>query len=493
MRNQNKPNTDLIYGKVPPQARELETAILGAIMLEKSAIERVEDILRPECFYTDEHQRVFRACMSLKNTGRPIDMMTVIEELKRTEELDLAGGPYAVSKLTNQVTSAANIEYHSAVVFDKWRQRELIRIGGQLMSGAYEDSFNYKETISELEKDLTGLSGPSGSAITIGQAISESLNRLEGLRQQASHITGIPSGYPDIDRVTHGWQNTDLIILAARPSVGKTAFALNLIRNAALNESKPTSVGFFSLEMSTGQVTNRMIAAESGIPLDNIQNGQNVSDSQMQGLYGAILDPMSRSKIIIDDTGALSITDLRARARRMKRKNNIGMIVIDYLQLMSGDNTKGNREQEISKISRDLKALAKELQIPIIALSQLSRELEKRGGQSGAEPKLSDLRESGAIEQDADMVMFLYRPEYHGITANEMGESTKGLTKLSIAKHRNGSLAIRDEVIKLEAKLHIQKFIPWSGSVAPGPLELGSGNWKPVNNELFKGDEPMFP
>jgi replicative DNA helicase len=290
----------------------------------------------------------------------------------------------------------------------------------------------------------------------------------------------VPTGFPLMDKLTYGWQPTDLIILAARPSVGKTAFALNLARNAALHPTKPTAVGFFSLEMSAGQLVQRILSAESEIWLEKIARGR-LEEHEMKQLYKKGIERLASAPIHIDDTAALNIFELRAKCRRLKNKHNVGLIIIDYLQLMSGtsENRNTNREQEISRISRDLKGLAKELNIPIIALSQLSREVEKRGAKEGQKiPQLSDLRESGAIEQDADMVMFLYRPEYYDITANEMGESNKGETHVRIAKHRNGQL----DTIKLKALLHIQKFIEEDGTDSSSHLPAG-GSWKPVDSD----------
>jgi replicative DNA helicase len=303
----------------------------------------------------------------------------------------------------------------------------------------------------------------------------KTIQRIEDLRHKNEDISGVPSGFVSLDRVTYGFQSTDLIILAARPSVGKTAFALNLARNAALHPTKPTPVAFFSLEMSAGQLVQRILSAESEIWLEKISRGK-MEEHEMKQLYARGIQKLSQAPLFIDDTPALNIFELRAKCRRLKNANNIGMIIIDYLQLMSGtgENRNGNREQEISTISRSLKGLAKELQVPIIALSQLSREVEKRK-EGNKMPQLSDLRESGAIEQDADMVMFLYRPEYYDITQDEMGDNNRGETHVRIAKHRNGSL----ETIKLRALLHIQKFVEDLGGDDFGGSGL-PGSWKPV-------------
>ena len=305
----------------------------------------------------------------------------------------------------------------------------------------------------------------------IGTVLAKTITRIDELRNKQEDISGVPSGFPSLDRVTYGWQPTDLIILAARPSVGKTAFALNLARNAALNPIKPTAVGFFSLEMSSSQLVQRILSAESDIHLEKISRGK-LEDYEMQQLYSKGVNRLSQANIFIDDTAALNIFEFRAKARRLVNKHNVGIIIIDYLQLMSGSGDRNtNREQEISTISRSLKALAKELQIPIIALSQLSRAVESR--KESKVPQLSDLRESGAIEQDADMVMFIYRPEYYELNTNEMGESNKGETNIRIAKHRNGSL----ENIKLRALLHVQRFEEWEEDGGPG---IG-GNFKPIS------------
>jgi replicative DNA helicase len=476
-----KPSVDLstmVYGKVPPQAKELEEAVLGAIMLEKSAFDTVVEILKPECFYLEGHQRIYRTMQSLAQKSQPIDILTVVEELKMREELELVGGPYYVTKLTNAVVSSANIETHSRIILQKFIQRELIRISGEIIADAYEDSTDVFDLLDDAESKLFEITNNHlrKNFDSIDTVLVKTIQRIEDMRHKQEDITGVPSGFASLDRITYGWQPTDLIILAARPSVGKTAFALNLARNAALSATKPTAVAFFSLEMSSAQLVQRILSAESEIFMEKIARGR-LEDHEMKQLYKKGIDRLSKAPIFIDDTPALNIFELRAKCRRLKNKHNVGCIIIDYLQLMSGagDNKNGNREQEISRISRDLKGLAKELQVPIIALSQLSRAVESR--KEGEKiPQLSDLRESGAIEQDADMVMFLYRPEYYGITANEQGESNKGETHVKIAKHRNGSL----ETIKLRALLHIQKFTEYGADDFGGIGMPSGGNWKPV-------------
>src|SRR6186713_376949 len=482
--------SSLVYGKIPPQAKDLEEAVLGAIMLEKNAFDVVIEILKPECFYVDANQRIYKAMQSLAQKSQPIDILTVVEELKTREELEIVGGPYYVTKLTNSVVSSANIEAHSRIILQKFIQRELIRISGEIIGDAYEDSTDVFDLLDDAESKLFEITNNHlrKNFDTIDSVLVKTIQRIEDLRHKNEDITGVPSGFASLDRITYGWQNTDLIILAARPSVGKTAFALNLARNAALHASKPTPIAFFSLEMSAGQLVQRILAAESEIWLEKIARGK-LEEHEMKQLYARGIQRLAKAPIFIDDTPALNIFELRAKCRRLKNKHNIGLVLIDYLQLMSGtsDNKNSNREQEISNISRNLKALAKELNIPIVALSQLSREVEKR--KEGAKiPQLSDLRESGAIEQDADMVMFLYRPEYYDITANEMGESNKCETNIRIAKHRNGAL----DTIKLKALLHIQKFVEDDGS-GMGGLGLPTGSWKPVPDDgAGSGDAKLF-
>src|ERR1700730_11625386 len=477
-----KPSIDLstmVYGKVPPQARDLEEAVLGAIMLEKSAFDTVVEILKPECFYVEGHQQIFKSMQGLAQKSQPIDILTVVEELKMREELEQIGGPYYVTKLTNTVVSSANIEAHSRIILQKFIQRELIRISGEIIGEAYEESTDVFDLLDDAESKLFEITNNHlrKNFDSIDTVLVKTIQRIEDLRNKDEDISGVPSGFASLDRITYGWQPTDLIILAARPSVGKTAFALNLARHAALHPTKPTPIAFFSLEMSASQLVQRILSAESEIWLEKISRGK-LEENEMKQLYAKGIQRLSQAPIFIDDTAALNIFELRAKCRRLKNKHHVGLIVIDYLQLMSGtgENRNSNREQEISRISRDLKGLAKELQVPIIALSQLSREVEKRK-EGNKMPQLSDLRESGAIEQDADMVMFLYRPEYYDITTNEMGDSNRGETHVRIAKHRKGSL----ETIKLRALLHIQKFTEYGFDDFGGIGMPAGGNWKPVD------------
>ncbi|HMZ47138.1 MAG TPA: replicative DNA helicase, partial [Chitinophagaceae bacterium] len=397
-------------------------------------------------------------------------ILTVVEELKRKELLQQVGGAYYITKLTNTVVSTANIDAHARIILQKFIQRELIRISGEIIGDAYEDSTDVFDLLDDSETKMFNITNNylKKNFEDIGSVLTTTINRIDYLRTREDDISGVPSGFSNIDSITFGWQPTDLLILAARPGVGKTAFALNLARNAALHPIKPTAVGFFSLEMSASQLVQRILSAESEIPLQKISRGR-LEEHEYQQLHTKGIKRLEQAPLFIDDTAALNIFEFRAKARRLVNNHKVGLIIIDYLQLMSGssENRNTNREQEISTISRNLKALAKELSVPIIALSQLSRAVESR--KESKVPQLSDLRESGAIEQDADMVMFIYRPGYYEITANENGENIKDLAELKIAKHRNGSL----ETLQLKMIPEIQKFEVWDR----GDSGLG-GNYK---------------
>src|ERR687890_1106349 len=331
----------MVYGKVPPQSRELEEAVIGAMMLEKGAFDAVIEILKPECFYVDANQRIFRAMTSLANKSQPIDMLTVVEELRFKEELDIVGGPYYVTRLTNAVVSSANIEAHSRIILQKFIQRELIRISGEIIGDAYEDSTDVFDLLDQAESKIYEVTSNhlKNNYESIDSVLVKTIQRIEDLRHRNEDITGVPSGFPSLDRVTYGWQNTDLIILAARPAVGKTALALNLARNAALHPSKPTPVAIFSLEMSAAQLVQRILSAESEIWLEKISRGK-LEDYEMQQLYSKGVTKLSEAPIYIDDTAALNIFEFRAKARRLVNKHNVGLIIIDYLQIMSGSGEK---------------------------------------------------------------------------------------------------------------------------------------------------------
>ncbi len=427
----------LEHGKLPPQAVDLEEAVLGALMLEKNALTTVIDILKAESFYKDSHQKIYSAISQLFQKSEPIDILTVTNELKRTGQLDIAGGAYYIQQLTNKIASAANVEYHARIILQKHIQRELIRISSEIIKDAYEDTTDVFDLLDKAESNLFKVAEGNirKNYESMSDIISESIKQIEKAAEQKDGISGVQSGFKELDKLTAGWQKSDLIILAARPGMGKTAFVLSLARNTAIDFQKP--VALFSLEMSSIQLVNRLISSETQLPQEKLKKGH-LEKYEWEQLHAKI-PKLAEAPIFIDDTPALSIFELRAKCRRLKAQHDIQLVIIDYLQLMTaaGDG-KGNREQEISTISRSLKSIAKELEVPIIALSQLSRAVETRGGDK--RPQLSDLRESGAIEQDADMVMFIYRPEYYGITQGEDGAPLSGIGQLIVAKHRNGAL-----------------------------------------------------
>lgn len=428
-------------GKVPPQAIDLEQAVLGALMLEKDALTNVIDILKPETFYKDSHREIYASIVDLFNNSEPVDLLTVTNHLRKKGKLDFVGGAYYITELTSKVNSAAHIEYHARIIIEKAIKRELIRIASEVHRDAYEDTVDVFSLLDKTEQSLFEVSEINirKNYADMRSIMHEAIMELETKKQQADGLTGIATGFTALDRVTSGWQKSDLVIIAARPGMGKTAFVVSAMRNAAVDFNKPVAI--FSLEMSNIQLVNRLISAEAELESDKIKKG-NLEDYEWEQLIHKTAK-LSDAPIFIDDTPALTILELRAKSRKLVAQHGVELIIVDYLQLMSGDNTKtgggpGNREQEIASISRSLKNIAKELNIPIIALSQLSRAVEVRGGDK--RPQLSDLRESGSIEQDADMVLFLYRPEYYGINADEEGNSVQGVGEVIIAKHRNGSL-----------------------------------------------------
>ncbi len=436
-RNKSEDIIHNLYGKLPPQARELEEAVLGAILIEKDAISYVSDILKTESFYVDAHATIYRAIQNLFGNSQPIDLLTVVEELRKTGKLEEVGGAYYISELTHKVASSANVEYHARIVIQKFIQRELIRISNDIIRDAYEDTTDVFDLLDTAEKRIYEITDKNlrNSVQGIGQLVSKSILQIDGLinREDGLLDDSVPSGYLELDKMTSGWKATDLVIIAARPSMGKTAFVLNLARNAAVDYNMPVAI--FSLEMGAVQLAKRLISLECEIDAQKVANGK-MSDNEYAILRDKV-ERLSSSPIYINDQPAINIYELRAQCRRLQNAHGIKMVIIDYLQLMSGGGDKGmNREQEISSISRSLKGLAKELNIPVIALSQLNRSVETRGGDK--KPQLSDLRESGSIEQDADMVMFLYRPEYYNLNEGQDGQQLKGTAEVIIAKHRNG-------------------------------------------------------
>lgn len=430
------PQQLLELGKLPPSAVDLEEAVLGAMMLDKDCLANIIDILnQPDVFYKEAHQRIFSAIKSLFEKAEPVDILTVVQSLKKTGELEIAGGAYYVTQLTNRIASTANAEMHSRIIIEKYLNRELIRISTNSLQSSYDDTSDIFEMLDKAEQDLFSISNIfvkknfESARVVAGKTISE----IEHIRASGG-TSGLPSGYKKLDAITGGWQKSDLIILAARPGVGKSAVAMQFARNAAVDYGKPVAV--FSLEMSSTSLMMRLFSSEAEIPAEKIRQGQ-MNDAEFN-LLNSKIGRLVSSPMFIDDTPALSLFEFRSKARRLKAQYDIGLIVIDYLQLMVANDGQGrSREQEVSLISRTLKAIAKELNIPIIALSQLSRETEKRIDKKGR-PQLSDMRESGAIEQDADVIMFIYRPEKQGYETDDDGNSTKGVAEIIIAKHRNG-------------------------------------------------------
>ena len=437
-----KPSTLPVFtehGKIPPQAIELEETVLGALMLEKDALTAVIDILKPETFYKETHQKIFNAIHRLFAKSEPVDILTVTNELQNSGELELVGGAYYITQLTNRVASSANIEFHARILLQKFIQRELIKVSTDIIKEAFEDTTDVFDLLDKAEQNLFDISERNlrrGSE-EINQLLGSAIKQIEEAGKHEGSYSGIGSGFTDLDRITSGWQKSDLIIIAARPGMGKTALMLSMVRNIVVDFQKTAAV--FSLEMSSLQLVTRLIASETELSSDKLRKGK-LEDYEWEQL-NTKLSKLTDAKLIIDDTPALTIFELRAKCRRiMQKSEGVDLIIIDYLQLMAGSSDgRSNREQEISVISRSLKALAKELSVPIICLSQLNRSVETRGGSK--RPILSDLRESGAIEQDADMVIFIYRPEYYKIEEDEQGNPTKGKAELIISKNRNGSLA----------------------------------------------------
>ena len=422
-------------GKLPPQAVDLEEAVLGALMLESDPVNDVIDILRPDAFYKDAHQRIYAAIEELFGASDKIDILTVTQKLRSKGELDLVGGPYYISQLTNRVASTAHVETHARIIVEKYIMRELIRISSEVIKNAYDDTTDVFDLLNKAESELFKVAEGNirKQYDSMSSVIRQAIEEIEAAAKSEGGLSGVPTGFQDLDRLTAGFQRSDMIVIAARPGMGKTAFVLSMARNIAVDYKTP--VALFSLEMSSVQLVKRLVSSEAEIPSDKLRKG-NLSEAEYHQLHERI-KKLSEAPIFIDDTPALSVFELRAKCRRLKQQHNIEMIIIDYLQLMSGGGGAGNREQEISMISRSIKEIAKELNVPIIALSQLSRAVESRGGDK--RPMLSDLRESGAIEQDADQVAFIYRGEYYGLTEDEQGNSTTGIGEIIMAKNRHGS------------------------------------------------------
>ncbi len=440
-------------GKLQPQDIPLEQVVLGALMLEKDAYSLVSEILKPETFYEKKHQLIYSAIVQLALDQNPIDMLTVTNQLQKNGTLEQIGGMPYIAQLTQNTSSAAHIEYHAKIIAHKALARDLISYAGEIESEAFDETTDIEALMQRAEGNLFQLSQHNIKKDTqqIDPIITEAIKKIEEASNRAEGISGLPSGYHELDAMTSGWQNTDLIIIAARPAMGKTAFALSMVKNMAVNYG--IHVGMFSLEMSNLQLVNRLLQNVCEISGNKVKSGR-LEPEEWQQLTTRIKD-LQGAPIYVDDTPSLSVFELRTKARRLVKEHGVQILMIDYLQLMNASGMQfGSREQEVSNISRSLKGLAKELNIPIIALSQLNRGVENRQG--GAQrPQLSDLRESGAIEQDADMVCFIHRPEYYKIYEDEKGNDLRGLAEIIIAKHRAGSvgdvrLRFRGEFVRFQ-------------------------------------------
>ncbi len=427
------------YGHKQPQQLNFEEAVLGALLIEQDAYSQVSAILRPEMFYDRRHRLIYEAVQSLSVSQRPVDVLTVPQYMESQGTLEDAGGPFYIAQLAQNVITSAHIEYQAKILVQKYQARELITYASRVLRDAFDETTDVADLMNYAEGHLFELSQQTQakSYTQINPVISEAFEQIRRASQNRDGMSGLPSGFDKLDKITNGWQNSDLIIIAARPAMGKTAFVLSMVKNIAADQRVP--VAMFSLEMSNVQLVNRLIQNACDIPGEKIKSGQ-LADyewAQLDRRINLLLD----APVYVDDTPSLSIFELRTKARRLVREHGVRIIMIDYLQLMNASGMSfGNRQEEVSTISRNLKALAKELNIPIIALSQLNRATETREGSQGKRPQLSDLRESGAIEQDADMVCFIHRPEYYKLPEDANAEDMRGKAEIIIAKHRSGAV-----------------------------------------------------
>lgn len=429
---------DSAYGHLQPQAVDIERVVLGALMIDKDAFSIVSETLRPETFYEPRHQKLFTAIQKLNIEENPVDIMTVTNELTREGTLDDVGGPAYIMELASHVVSSAHIAYHAKILQQKHLARQLISFASVIETKAFDPMVDTDELMQEAEGNLFELSQKNMKQdyTQIDPVIREAVEIIQKASGNKSGLTGIPSGFTKLDDTTSGWQKSDLVIIAGRPAMGKTSFALSIAKNIAVDYRTP--VAFFSLEMNNVQLVNRLISNVCEIEGKKIMNGQMTQDEWAKLDHN--IKKLTGSPLYIDDTPGMSIFELRTKARRLVREKGVSLIMIDYLQLMNANGARfGNRQEEVSTISRSLKGLAKELDIPIIALSQLNRTVENRDGLDGKRPQLSDLRESGAIEQDADMVLFVHRPEYYHLLQDEKGNDLRGKAQILIAKHRKGA------------------------------------------------------
>ena len=429
---------DTSFGHLQPQAIDIEKVVLGALMIDKDAFTVVSEIIKPETFYEARHQKIYEAVQSLNLQEKPVDIMTVTEELRHKGTLEDVGGPAYVVELSSQVASSAHIEYHAHILAQKFLARQLIQFASMIETDAFDETVDVDDLMQKAEGALFEISQKNmlQDYVQIDTIVDQAHQLLLQASNREDGLTGVPSGFRKLDDITAGWQPSDLVIIAGRPAMGKTSFALSIAKNVAIDYRKP--IAFFSLEMNNVQLVNRLISNVCSIPGNKILNGQLTPDEWER--FDSNIRKMQGAPIYVDDTPGLSIFELRTKARRLVREHGIELLMIDYLQLMNANGMRFNsRQEEVSTISRSLKGLAKELNIPVLALSQLSRAVEQRDGPEGKRPQLSDLRESGAIEQDADMVLFVHRPEYYHILQDEKGNDLHGMAQIIIAKHRKGA------------------------------------------------------
>ena len=444
MADNNKPNRqvpiDNAFGHLQPQAIEIERVVLGALMIDKDAFSIISEIVYPETFYEPRHQKIFTAIRTLNMDEKPVDVMTVTEQLKRDGNLESVGGAVYILELSSLVASSAHMEYHAHILRQKFLARQLISFASHVETNAFDETLDVESAMQQAEGELFEISQKNMKQdyTQIDPVIVKAVEALQKASANQGGLTGVPSGYTKLDDKTSGWQASDLVIIAGRPAMGKTSFALSIAKNIAVDNRLP--VAFFSLEMSNVQLVQRLMSNVCEIPGNKILNGQLTNDEWER--LDKNLRNLTGAPIYVDDTPGLSVFELRTKARRLVREKNVKIIMIDYLQLMNANGMRfGNRQEEVSTISRSLKGLAKELDIPIIALSQLNRTVDNRGeGIEGKRPQLSDLRESGAIEQDADLVLFVHRPEYYRIYDDGKGNDMHGKAQIIIAKHRKGGV-----------------------------------------------------
>lgn len=488
---------DSSYGHLQPQALDIEKIVLGALMIDKDAFTVVGELLHPETFYEPRHQKIYRAIQSLNIDEKPVDILTVIEELKREGTLDECGGQAYIIDLSSHVASSAHIEYHAHILQQKYMARQLISFASVVETKAFDETVDVDELMQETESSLFELSQRNlrQDYTQVDPVVKEAIQILQKAAANKGELTGIPTGYHKLDEMTAGWQNSDLIILAGRPAMGKTAFALSLAKNIAVDYNIP--VAFFSLEMNNVQLVNRLISNVCSISGSKILTGQ--LDNNDWNNLDQNIDKLKEAPLYVDDTPGLSVFELRTKARRLVREKGVKVIMIDYLQLMNANGMKFNsRQEEVSTISRSLKGLAKELDIPVIALSQLSRAVEQRPGEDGKRPQLSDLRESGAIEQDADMVLFVHRPEYYKIYEDAQGNDLRGMAQICIAKHRKG--ATKDVTLRFQGEF--TRFAnpedtqdatyDSGGSTMHRSSGLNSLDNDPLGGGVMRNDDPGF-